>query len=199
MQRNSIQEWKFVPTQFQSFILLHSFLLNIKKKLNGQRQLRFGFYISILARKFKFSRAFTILQSVWKSPKLSHMSFSILTFSTNFCPIKIDQSGNTVWPIASDFQKLVKIHHIWLFYELLSTPNVNFARLICSLQSSLTVTLNFCSLRSYFAVHNSIFESPKSTCRVLLTAKVVDGYLSWAWLSHVLWYLSWVLCFASLL
>ena len=31
MQRNSIQEWKFVPTQFQSFILLHSFLLNIKK------------------------------------------------------------------------------------------------------------------------------------------------------------------------
>ena len=115
MQRNSIQEWKFVPTQFQSFILLHSFLLNIKKKLNGQRQLRFGFYISILARKFKFSRAFTILQSVWKSPKLSHLSFSILTFSTNFCPIKIDQSGNAVWSIASDFQKLVKIHHIWLF------------------------------------------------------------------------------------
>ena len=39
MQRNSIQEWKFVPTQFQSFILLHSFLLNIKKvkwtKLHG--------------------------------------------------------------------------------------------------------------------------------------------------------------------
>ena len=33
----------------------------------------------------------------------------------------------------------------------------------------------------------SLLESPKS---VLLTAKVVDGYLSWAWLSHVLWYLS---------
>ena len=45
----------------------------------------------------------------------------------------------------------------------------------------------------------SCFRSPKWTCRVLLTGKVVDGYLSWAWLSHVLWYLSRILCFASLL
>ena len=30
----------------------------------------------------------------------------ILAFSTNFCPIKSDLSGNTVWPQASDFQKL---------------------------------------------------------------------------------------------
>ena len=33
----------------------------------------------------------------------------ILAFSTNFCPIKTDLSGNTVWPQASDFQKLAKL------------------------------------------------------------------------------------------
>ena len=38
--------------------------------------------------------------SVWKSPKMSHLNFWILAFSTNFCPIKTDLSGNTVWPQA---------------------------------------------------------------------------------------------------
>ena len=32
--------------------------------------------------------------------------FSILTI---FCPIEIDLSGNTIWPQASDFQKLAKL------------------------------------------------------------------------------------------
>ena len=35
---------------------------------------------------------------------MSH--FWILAFSTNFCTIEIDLSGNTVWPPASGFQKL---------------------------------------------------------------------------------------------
>ena len=39
----------------------------------------------------------------------------ILAFSTNFCPIKTDLSGNTVWPKASGFQKLAKIDHSWPF------------------------------------------------------------------------------------
>ena len=34
---------------------------------------------------------------IWKSPKMSHLNFLILAFSTNFCPIEIDLSGNTVW------------------------------------------------------------------------------------------------------
>ena len=34
----------------------------------------------------------------------------------NFCPIKTDLSGNTVWPLASDFQKLAKVDHFWHFY-----------------------------------------------------------------------------------
>ena len=39
-------------------------------------------------------------QSVWKSPKKSHSSFYFGAYSANFCPIKIDLSGNTVWPQA---------------------------------------------------------------------------------------------------
>ena len=43
---------------------------------------------------------------VWRLTKMSHMDFSILGFSTNFCPFKIDLSGNTVWQQAKGFQKL---------------------------------------------------------------------------------------------
>ena len=39
----------------------------------------------------------------------------ILAFSTNFCPIKVDLSGNTVWPQASVFQNLAKMDHFWHF------------------------------------------------------------------------------------
>ena len=61
--------------------------------------------------------------SVWKSPKMS--VFQFLALSTNFCPIKSELSGNTVWPQASGFQKLAKLT---IFNELLSTQNVNVAR-----------------------------------------------------------------------
>ena len=60
-----------------------------------------------------------ILHSVWKSPKMSHLNFSILAFSINFCPIKSGLSGNTVWMVASVSQKLVKLDHFchfwWIF------------------------------------------------------------------------------------
>ena len=54
---------------------------------------------------------------------MSH--FLILAFSTNFCPIEIDLSGNTVWPQASGSQKLAISD---IFNEMLSTQNVNIAR-----------------------------------------------------------------------
>ena len=57
-----------------------------------------------------------------------HLSFPILAFSTNFCPIKVYLSGNTVRPQASGFQKLAKIDPFGIFNELLSTQNVNVAR-----------------------------------------------------------------------
>ena len=37
---------------------------------------------------------------------LSHLNFLILAFSTNFCPIRSDQSGNTISQQASGFQKV---------------------------------------------------------------------------------------------
>ena len=41
--------------------------------------------------------------------------FWISAFSTNFCPIKTDMSGNTVWLQASGVQKLAKMDHFWHF------------------------------------------------------------------------------------
>ena len=46
---------------------------------------------------------------------MSHLNFWIVAFSTNFYPIKIDLSGNTVWLQASAFQKLAKLDHFWAF------------------------------------------------------------------------------------
>ena len=59
-----------------------------------------------------------------KIPKMSHLNFSILAFSTNFCSIKTDMFGNTVWPQASGFKKTRQNEH---FYELLSTQNAYVA------------------------------------------------------------------------
>ena len=55
------------------------------------------------------------VHSVGKLLKMSHLHLWILAFSTNFCPIKTDLSGNTVWPQASGFQKLAKMDHFWHF------------------------------------------------------------------------------------
>ena len=52
---------------------------------------------------------------VWKLLKMSHLNFWILAFSTNFCLVKTDLSGNTVWPQASGFQKLAKMNHFCHF------------------------------------------------------------------------------------
>ena len=49
----------------------------------------------------------------------TNVVFEFLAFSTNFCPFKIDLSGNTV------FKKLTIFA---IFHELLSTQNVNVAR-----------------------------------------------------------------------
>ena len=39
-----------------------------------------------------------------------------ICFFTNFCPIKTDLSGSTVWMQASGFQKLAKMNHFWLTF-----------------------------------------------------------------------------------
>ena len=59
---------------------------------------------------------------------MPHLNFSILAFSTNFWPIKNDPYGNSVWPQALGFQKSPNWTIFGIFYELLSTQNVNLAR-----------------------------------------------------------------------
>ena len=70
----------------------------------------------------KKSNSFTVLENY---SKCRIWPFLILAFSTNFCPIEIDLSGNTVWPQASGSQKLAIFD---IFNEMLSTQNVNIAR-----------------------------------------------------------------------
>ena len=53
--------------------------------------------------------------SQWKTLKSLTGTFGILAFFTNFCPIKTDLSGNTVWPQTSVFQKLVKMSIFGIF------------------------------------------------------------------------------------
>ena len=47
--------------------------------------------------------------TAWKSPKMSQSIFAIWAFSSNFCPIKVGLSGNTVWLQASGSQKSPKL------------------------------------------------------------------------------------------
>jgi len=59
---------------------------------------------------------FSNIHIVWKLLKMSHLNFWNLAFSTNFCPIKTDLSGNTFWPQALVFPKLAKMDHFWYFW-----------------------------------------------------------------------------------
>ena len=78
------------------------------KKCNKKKFVLFRSNFFIFGAKIEM---FYLLQIVWKLLKMSHLKFRILAFSTNFCPIKTDLSGNTVWPQASGIlsgQKLIK-------------------------------------------------------------------------------------------
>ena len=55
------------------------------------------------------------ISQCWKITQNVAYKFFNLGISINFCPIKSDLSGNTVWPQASGFQKLTKIDHFLAF------------------------------------------------------------------------------------
>ena len=46
---------------------------------------------------------------------MSHLNFLIWAFFTNFRPIKIELSGNTVYTKAIGFEKVAQMDHIWHF------------------------------------------------------------------------------------
>ena len=60
--------------------------------------------------------------------KMSHFKFSILAFSTNFCPIKVDLSGNTVWPQTTGFKILPKLTFLAFFLNFCPLNIARFAR-----------------------------------------------------------------------
>ena len=81
---------------------------------------------SIVLHDFEDKDLLTMFEN---HPIMSLLKFSILAFSTNFCPIKSCISGNTVWKVASGFQKLAKIDYFLTFSkDFLSTQNINVAR-----------------------------------------------------------------------
>ena len=57
------------------------------------------------SKKYIKIASFNVFTLFENHPKCLILNSLILAFSTNFCPIKTDMSGNTVWPQASVFQK----------------------------------------------------------------------------------------------
>ena len=79
----------------------------------------------------------------WKILKnVAFKRFLILVFSTNFCPIKIDLSGNTIWLQTSGFQKMRLL--MW------------FSNTVLTLQSSYPVS--FCMLLVTFFLAKLFFR-----------------------------------------
>ena len=118
---------------------------------------------SRLHHSFTISFAKLIMKCGYKSQQQQHSVgkciknvtfiyfFLILAFSTYLCPVKIDLSGNTVWPQASGFQKLVKMDNFGIFNLLLSIQNVIIARFarnvewdfFCDFQTTCTTNIKW--------------------------------------------------------
>ena len=92
------------------------FVANLEKKKSRKPKLS-ACYLDHVALLLHSSDNRKLLKSV---------AFEFVAFSNNFCPIKSDLSGNTIWPQALGFQKLAKIFGI--FNDILSTQNVDVAR-----------------------------------------------------------------------
>ena len=80
------------------------------------KMVNFGEFLKNL--KLAVKQRYQIGQSVSKLLKMSHLNFSILAFSTNFCSIKTSLSGNTVRPQASNNRQngsfLAFLMHFWI-------------------------------------------------------------------------------------
>ena len=73
----------------------------------GSAEISFGSHLQLI----EINSQGTVFEN---HPKRHICIFSILAFSTNF-RIKINLSGNSVWPQALGFQKLAKLDHFWHF------------------------------------------------------------------------------------
>ena len=82
-----------LPCTTDAVTQLHLFhVLCCRIRTRNQEEQNRAFFFSITRkghRKYQKKQP----HFVWKSPKMSQLNSSILAFSTNFCPIKIDLSG----------------------------------------------------------------------------------------------------------
>ena len=94
--------------------ILHVFIPFLKTLFSAYRNSICLYWTQRLLNVWKWN--FLVLHIAWKLLKMSQLIFFLIwAFSTNFGPILSDLSGNTVWPQASDVQKLAKMNHFWHF------------------------------------------------------------------------------------
>ena len=130
----------FCPLPSSSFSLRHYELLSTSFAITTQRKEGNVFTWYVASRIYTvfendqkcLTWIFTACQIFGKLLKMSHLNVSILIFSINICPIKIDLSCNTVWPQASGFSNTCPIFGI--FDQLLATQNVKVARIAHNLE-----------------------------------------------------------------
>ena len=103
--------WKNRAKRRRRMRMLHLAL----KILQGFFIFLFWLLLLFFSRKNSWKTINRKMHCVWKSSKMSHLNFWSMVFSTNFCQIKIDLSGNTVWLQVSGFQKFAKLTNFWHF------------------------------------------------------------------------------------
>ena len=88
---------------------------------------------------------------------MSHLNFPILAFSTNFCPIKSDLSGNTDWRQASGFKNTPKRTIFWQF----QLKNVNVARFARKVKFNFFCDFQTLCMRCFFIQCKNMIKTVK--------------------------------------
>ena len=112
-----ISSWSLKSRKFSaSFLLLYSLIFSVKRPLAVLLVIKHSAVKAATHFQLYDEEDTTTSTTVFENySKCRIWIFWILAFFTNFCPIKTDLSGNTVWPQASGFQKLAKMDHFWHF------------------------------------------------------------------------------------
>ena len=88
--RSSLKFWRRIQRPDSEAVVQVSFSVTISHQTHQTKRRLTQVWVWVL-QNIKLLRSV----SVRKSPKMSHLKVPILAFSSNFCPIKIDLSGNT--------------------------------------------------------------------------------------------------------
>ena len=121
IQRKISHDWAQIPTSGPPVWKVYKWPVPLKYATTSYHScILDSILLHKIVKMYQLSPFFRILQKsclnllmhiVWKLLEMSPLNFWILAFSANFCPIKTDLSGNTVWPQTSGFQKLAKMDH----------------------------------------------------------------------------------------